>query len=663
MTVKTPIAMVVVMLAVLVFAAVPVLAEPVEAPVTEAATEITGTSATLNGELNPNASASTSYEFAYSPYGFCEVFPTAPQGPVTGEKLKVSTHVIELEAHTVYWFCTVALNGADEPVFYAPALTFETLASKPVIPSESATNVHAHDATLEGSVNPENRVTTYRFEYATSKVAVEKAEGTSVGEAPIPAVGEAQPVGPVDLGGVLGPSTTYFYRVVASNIMGVTDGKVEEFTTPALQAPSIDGESATGVAQSTAELHALINPEYRETEYQFKLGTSTAYGVDVPASLTGFGVGEGYFGDLEAGVNVQGELEAQALAPLASNTEYHYEVLAKNAAGTSDGLTTPGIEDKTFLTLPDPPVPSTGEPSAIQTTSATVSGSIDPGSSAVGILSAQGAAQDDTTYYFQYGGTSAYGNQTQLGHAGEGTSAVAETASLQGLEPGRIYHYRIAATNLNDAGELNATEEDVYGGKLAPQVVYGEDKTFETTETPPTLTGVSAQGVTQTGATIVATLDPRNLPSRWELQLGATQDRLQPVASGTTSSTTELSLPVGSLSPGTTYYYKLVATTSNGTLEPEGSFTTAPGPAAVTPPGLPVLIPYQSIAELNAKEAKEDKSLPNPTITRSLTNTEKLKKALKACHAKKNKSRRGTCEKQAETRYGASKQARKGKKK
>jgi hypothetical protein len=93
--------------------------------------------------------------------------------------------------------------------------------------------------------------------------------------------------------------------------------------------------------------------------------------------------------------------------------------------------------------------------------------------------------------------------------------------------------------------------------------------------------------------------------------LGATQDRLQPIVSGETSGTTQLSLPVGSLTPGTTYYYKLIATTSNGALEPEGSFTTAPSPATVTPPGLPALIPYQSIAELDAKETLEDKT-PHP---------------------------------------------------
>jgi hypothetical protein len=525
------------------------------------------------------------------------------------------------------------------------------LAVAPEVPGESVTSINAQDAMLEGSVNPESLVTTYRFEYATEAAKVGTMEATTVGEGSLPAVSEPQPVGPVDLGGGLTPATTYYYRVVAFNASGVTDGTTEHFKTEPLKAPALDGENVTGVTHTDAELHAKINPEYQETEYQFKFGTSTTYGTDAPVTPTGLG-STGVFGDLEPGVNLNGE--SIVLEP---NTEYHYEAVTKNGTGTVEGLTTPGIEDQTFLTLPNPPLVSTGGYSEMTPSSVTVSGSVDPGSNAARILSAQGAAQDTTTYYFQYGGTTAYGNQTPLGHAGEGMSTVTETASLQGLEPGRTYHYRIVATNLNDASELNTNNEAEYGGHLAPQVVYGEDETFETTETPPTLTGVSAQGITQTGATIVGTLDPRNLPSRWELQLGATQDRLQPVASGTTSSTTELSLPVGSLTPGTTYYYKLLATTSNGTLEPKGSFTTTPAPAAATPGSLPALIPYQTIAELNAREALEAKKLPNPVITKTLTNREKLAKALKVCARDRSKTKRAKCMKQAHKKYGTTKKA------
>jgi hypothetical protein len=63
---------------------------------------------------------------------------------------------------------------------------------------------------------------------------------------------------------------------------------------------------------------------------------------------------------------------------------------------------------------------------------------------------------------------------------------------------------------------------------------------------------VSVQGVSESGATVAATLDPDGLPTRYELQLGNMPGLLALQTAGTASSTTPLSLAVGSLSPGTT---------------------------------------------------------------------------------------------------------------
>jgi hypothetical protein len=456
---------------------------------------------------------------------------------------------------------------------------------------------------------------------------------------------------------VLTPETTYYYRVVASNGTGTESGKVEEFKTGALEAPSILAEGVTAVTQTGAELLATINPNYQKTSFQFKLGETSAYGLGplpaVPANLRG---AIDFSGELPAAVNLHAPEEVK----LHPNTEYHYEVVATNGTGTTEGLT--ALKDETFLTLPDPPVLSTGGASVTGPTTATISGSVNPGASALGVLNPQlnpqAIAQDDTTYYVEYGTSTGYGQRTAAVDAGEGTSAKPETINLEGLQPGTTYHFRVVASNLNDAQELNEAAPGEYGGTLNPQVVHGEDETFTIPATPPILTGVSVQAITQASATIAATLNPQSLPSRYELQLGATPGELQPVASGGAFKTTELSLPVSSLSPATTYYYRLSATNASSPTNPEtnqpvpveatGSFTTAAAPAA-TSPGPPALIPYQSIEELGAKEAKEDKGLPK--LTTPLTNAEKLKKALKACHAKKGNRRTG-CERTARKRFG-----------
>jgi hypothetical protein len=52
-----------------------------------------------------------------------------------------------------------------------------------------------------------------------------------------------------------------------------------------------------------------------------------------------------------------------------------------------------------------------------------------------------------TNYVFQYGPTRAYGAQSPLAPAGNGTSTVKVSQAVTGLQPGIIYHYRIVAAS------------------------------------------------------------------------------------------------------------------------------------------------------------------------------------------------------------------------
>jgi phosphodiesterase/alkaline phosphatase D-like protein len=204
---------------------------------------------------------------------------------------------------------------------------------------------------------------------------------------------------------------------------------------------------------------------------------------------------------------------------------------------------------------------------------------------------------------------------------------------VEGLEPGRTYHYRLVAEN--------TTGGVTYTG-------YGEDKTFATPATPPVITGLTAGQITQSTAVITANLNPRNLQTRYELQLGSVQGQLQPITSATTTDETAISLAVGNLTPGTTYYYRLIATNASGTVEPESVLVTLPGAAAAAPPGLPALIPYVPVSTINAKEEAENKKNSKPP---ALTNKQKLAKALVACHKDKKKSKRAKCERAAHKKY------------
>jgi len=98
------------------------------------------------------------------------------------------------------------------------------------------------------------------------------------------------------------------------------------------------------------------------------------------------------------------------------------------------------------------PAATTSGSSDVTYSSASVYGSVNP----------NGLATD---YRFQYGTTTAYGGQTSLAPAGNGTTAVRFGQELTGLRPGTVYHYRLVAVNSDGTTE-------------------GHDHTFKTASVP-----------------------------------------------------------------------------------------------------------------------------------------------------------------------------------
>jgi hypothetical protein len=70
-----------------------------------------------------------------------------------------------------------------------------------------------------------------------------------------------------------------------------------------------------------------------------------------------------------------------------------------------------------------------------------------------------------STYAFQYGTTTAYGGQTPLAPAGNGTITLKFSQTVTGLQAATVYHYRIVA--INQAGTS-----------------FGKDRTFTTAKIP-----------------------------------------------------------------------------------------------------------------------------------------------------------------------------------
>ncbi len=593
------------------------LAAAPEEPVTEAATGVTATSATLNGELNPNASATAGYEFTYNTNGTCtEGSTTEPGADATGEGIKVSTPLTGLTPSTEYTFCAVATHTEEEvtETTSGAPLSFTTEAAQPAVVEESTSGVTPFAATLQALINPENQATTTCvFEFGPTEAydsSVPCEPGTLEGAFEQSATAPAAE---------LEPGTTYHYRVVVANATGTTEGEDATFTTLELEAPIVVTESVSGLSSTDASLEAQINPNFQETTYEFEYGTNEA--------LTGATAVPG--GTLAAASEPQLAGPADIGGGLTPGTTYFYRVVATNGTSTTDGP----VEQ--FTTQATPAL--TIDPAqTITRTTAFLSGTVNPG----GVT---------TSYYFAYidqalyeaavaeGAPNPYaqGGRTPEGNAGADHEVhTAGPLRAEELRPGTTYHYALVATN-------------------SVGTTIGPGATLTTlAPTPPIVATGAAVGVTQLAATITGSVDGRELSTIMQFEFGtaAGAGSLVPATVMSASgSAAAIEASFGnSLQPGTTYFYRVVATNADGTaFGDEQSFTTGVFSSPFSIPITPALLPFTSIAEINAKEAAENKKGGSKPLTRG----QKLAKALRAC-SKKQKKRRPGCKRQARRKFG-----------
>jgi hypothetical protein len=122
----------------------------------------------------------------------------------------------------------------------------------PAATTGDATSVASTSATIAGSVNPNQRATSYHFEFGPtdSYGSSSATENLSAGNSPVGVSADLSS---------LAPSTTYHYRLVASNADGATAGPDRTFTTPAAAAtdagdpggPAPGGSTTPGESTNT----------------------------------------------------------------------------------------------------------------------------------------------------------------------------------------------------------------------------------------------------------------------------------------------------------------------------------------------------------------------------------------------------------------------------
>ena len=283
--------------------------------------------------------------------------------------------------------------------------------------------------------------------------------------------------------------------------------------------PTVTTLAANGITTTGATLNGTVNANGSSTTVTFQYGLTVAYGTTVPgvpATATG---------------NTATPVIA-AITGLTPNTLYHFRVVGVNAGGTTNGT------DLTFTTAAAPPVVVTTAASGITGTTATVNGTVN-------------ANNSSTTTSFDYGLTVAYGtNVPGVPLTVSGTTVTTVNASLTGLLPNTLYHYRINGVNV--AGTANGT-----------------DMTFTTSQVPPTVTTNAATGVTASTATMNGTVNANNLSTTVSFDYGLTvaygSNMSATPATVTGSANTNVSASLTGLTANTTYHYRVKGVNASGT--------------------------------------------------------------------------------------------------
>jgi hypothetical protein len=236
------------------------------------------------------------------------------------------------------------------------------------------------------------------------------------------------------------PNQAYFYRIAAEDHNAKApeqlSGETEKFTTPFVAAKVPNEPSASFVGVSSAVLTGQVNPENASTEYFFEYAQGGAL-----ASCPGVRLATcpGVTSTPVTQSSVFAEIgTTQELTGLQPASVYRVRLFAEdeNAAQTERRHTI-GPEGS-FSTEPAAlPQAITGGASAIGATSATISGTVNPDGQA-------------STYAFELGAYEGAATQYGIvfsGSTGAGTSPVAETFGLSGLQPGSSYAFRIRITS------------------------------------------------------------------------------------------------------------------------------------------------------------------------------------------------------------------------
>jgi hypothetical protein len=499
---------------------------------TDNATDLTTNSAALNGNLDSLGSATVvNVSFQYgTTQGGPYTNSTTSQAKTTAGAFHIG--VTGLHPATTYYYRAKADGGTNGTAYGAEA-SFRTGMFTPYVETVPATDQTDTTATLNGDLYSLGSATTVNvyFQYGTTH------GGPYPNSTPPQAMAAT---GPFQAAlNSLTPGTTYYFRATGDGgAYGVSNGTEMSFTT-SRHPPIVATHDASDITSDNATLNGNLDSRGDAPTVNVSFIWGATPGGPYPNST-----------DLQA-MTAPGAFQA-GLTGLRGNTTYYFR--ARGDGGINGGAY--GVE-RSFTTAKVPPTVYTDRSSNVTPTSATLHGFLD----------SMGTAPT-VNVWFEWGTTQGgpYPNTTlQQAMGARGYFR----ADIIGLTPLTTYYFRAMA----DGG--------VHGGAV------GDELSFGTGATPPSVSTGGVTGVTADAATLNGTLHSLGTATAVNVAFqygttsgGYTRQTASQILSGTGNFLANLS----SLQPHTTYYYRAIADggENGASYGAEHAFTTGALPPTTT---------------------------------------------------------------------------------
>lgn len=207
-----------------------------------------------------------------------------------------------------------------------------------------------------------------------------------------------------------------------------------------------------------------------------------------------------------------------------------------------------------------------------------------------------------TTYWYEYGETTALGTKTSAYSLGSGYATLYAPAYITGLKSNTNYYFRLSARNSVETGS-------------------GSTYSFKTSTTPapsgiaPTINTTPATNIARTTANLNGQINPKNSETTFWFEYGLTSNLgaiATPQSAGSGNSSANVSASVANLQPLTKYYFRLDAQNQFGTVNGQILNFTTNGPIAATTPN----VNTNSVNAITSSSAKLNASVnPNGYAT------------------------------------------------